>query len=173
MIELEKTYLAKMIPKDLQSCKFKEIIDVYVPKDSEHPKLRLRKNGDRFELTKKEPVVEGDASHQEEQTIKLTEIEFDALNSLEGKRVHKLRYYFDYNGMIAEIDVFQDALQGLVLVDFEFETIEEKEKFEMPDFCLADITQELFTAGGMICGKSYEDIEEDLKKFNYQKLFLK
>ena len=173
MIELEKTYLAKEIPENLQNCKFKEIIDIYVPKDREHPKLRLRKNDDRFELTKKEPVVEGDASHQEERTIKLTEIEFEALNQLEGKRVRKLRHYFGYEGRIAEIDVFQDALEGLVLVDFEFETIGEKDKFEMPNFCLADITQELFTAGGMICGKSYDDIKDDLKRFNYQKLFLK
>jgi len=173
MIELEKTYLAKKLPDNLKDCKFKEIIDVYIPKDSEHPKLRLRKNGDKFEMTKKEPINEGDASRQEEQTIKLTKIEFDALNKLEGKRVHKLRYYFDYNGRTAEIDVFQDAIKGLVLVDFEFETIDEKNKFEMPDFCLADITQELFTAGGMICGKSYGDIENDLNKFNYQKLFIK
>ena len=58
------------------------------------------------------------------------------------------------------------------MVDFEFETSEEKESFEMPDFCLADVTQEVFTAGGMICGKSYEDIENDLNRYNYKKLFL-
>ena len=173
MIELEKTYLVKELPENLKDCKFKEIIDIYIPKSSEHPKLRLRKNGDKFELTKKEPVNEGDASHQEEQTIKLTEIEFNALNELEGKRVRKLRYYFDYNGRTAEVDIFQDALKGLVIVDFEFATIEEKDKFEMPDFCLMDITQEVFVAGGMICGKSYEDIEDDLNRFDYQKLFLK
>jgi len=172
MIELEKTYLVKEIPENLKNCKFKEIIDVYIPRSSEHPKLRLRKNGDKFELTKKEPVNEGDALRQEEQTIILTETEFNAFNGLEGKRVRKLRYYFDYNGRVAEVDVFQDALKGLVIVDFEFVTIEEKNEFEMPDFCLTDITQEVFVAGGMICGKSYEDIEDDLNRFNYQKLFI-
>lgn len=173
MIELEKTYLVKKLPENLKDCKFKEIIDVYIPKSSDHPKLRLRKNGDKFEITKKEPVNNGDASHQEEQTIILTETEFNALNELEGKRIHKLRYYFDYNGRIAEVDVFQDLLKGLILVDFEFTSIEEKDRFEMPDFCLADVTQELFIAGGMICGKSYEDIEDDLDRFDYKKLFLK
>ncbi|MBR9676071.1 hypothetical protein GOV05_03625 [Candidatus Woesearchaeota archaeon] len=173
MIELEKTFLAKKIPDDLKDCKFKEIIDVYIPKFSEHPKLRLRKNGDKYELTKKEPVDEGDASTQKEQTIILTETEFNSLNEqLEGKRVHKIRYYYDYEGRFAEFDVFQDALKGLVVVDFEFETTEEKEKFEMPDFCLVDITQEIFIAGGIICGKTYKDIEENLIKFNYNKLFL-
>ena len=173
MIELEKTYLAKELPKNLKECKSKEIIDVYIPKESEHPKLRLRKNGNKFELTKKEPVNEGDASNQREQTIILTETEFEALNKqIEGKRTHKLRYLYDYNERTAEFDIFQDKLLGLVVVDFEFEKIEEKDKFQMPDFCLVDITQELFIAGGIVCGKSYEDIKKSLEKFGYKKLFL-
>lgn len=173
MIELEKTYLIKKLPENLGSCEFKEIIDVYFPKSSDHSKLRLRKNGDKFEMTKKEPVDGKDSSRQKEQTIILAEEEFNALNELEGRRVHKLRYCYDYNGQIAEVDVFQDALEGLVLVDFEFEVIEDKDTFKMPGFCLADVTQEVFVAGGVICGKSYEDIENDLNRFGYQKLFLK
>ncbi|MEA2088384.1 MAG: hypothetical protein U9O55_00905 [Patescibacteria group bacterium] len=173
MIELEKTYLAKKLPENLKSCKFKEIIDVYIPKSSEHPKLRLRKNGNKFELTKKEPVNDGDASYQEEQTIILTETEFNALNQqLEGKRVSKIRYFYDYKGRTAEFDVFKDDLAGLVVVDFEFATLEENNNFKMPDFCLVDITQEVFIAGGMICDKIYKDIEDNLKKFQYSKLFL-
>ncbi len=173
MIELEKTYLAKKLPGNLRSCKFEEIIDVYIPKTSEHPKLRLRKNGDKFELTKKEPFNNGDASHQKEQTIVLTETEFNTLNQqLEGKRVRKIRYYYDCSDRIAEIDVFQDALKGLVIVDFEFTTVQEKNKFQAPDFCLADVTQEVFIAGGMLCGKTYKCIEDDLNKFNYKKIFV-
>ncbi|MGM5483748.1 MAG: hypothetical protein ACQER9_02415 [Nanobdellota archaeon] len=173
MDELEKTYLAKKLPENLKSCNFKEIIDVYIPKSSDHPKLRLRKNGNKFELTKKKPVNDVDASHQEEQTIILTETEFNVLNKqLEGKRVRKIRYFYDYKDRIAEFDVFQDDLAGLVVVDFEFTTLEEKDNFQMPDFCLVDITQEVFIAGGMICGKSYEDIADKLEKFEYSKLFL-
>ena len=55
-------------------------------------------------------------------------------------------------------------------VDFEFETEEEKEKFEMPEFCLADVTQENFIAGGMLAGKKYKDIEKELERFEYKKL---
>ena len=32
------------------------------------------------------------------------------------------------------------------------------------------ITQENFTAGGVLAGKSYQDIEPELARFNYQKL---
>ena len=171
MIEFEKTYLAKEIPAGLSECRRKEIIDIYIPKSRRHPTLRIRKNGNRFEMTKKEPV-EDDASHQKEQTIVLTEEEFLVLNKLDGKRVRKIRYYYEYDRIVAEIDVFQDALLGLVLVDVEFENFSEKEEFKMPDFCLADISNEEFIAGGMICGKSYEDISSDLGRFGYKKLFL-
>lgn len=172
MIELEKTYLAKKLPENLKSCKFKEIIDVYIPKLSDHPKIRLRKNGDRFEITKKEPINRKDTSNLKEQTIILTETEFNALNKLEGKRVRKIRYHYDYNGQMAEIDVFQDDLRGLVVVDFEFASLKEKNNFQMPNFCLVDVTQEDFIAGGMLCGKSYKDIKNQLIKFGYKKLFV-
>ncbi len=174
MIELEKTYLAKFIPDGLENCKYKEIIDVYIPKESAHPSLRLRKNGDHFEMTKKEPIKEGDASQQQEQTIILTEQEFIALNKqVEGKRLRKIRYQLQYKNNTAEVDVFQDALAGLVLVDFEFKSNRDKNNFQMPGFCLADVTQEKFIAGGMLCGKSYEDIENNLARFGYKKLIIK
>ncbi|MEA1937352.1 MAG: hypothetical protein U9N04_04560 [Patescibacteria group bacterium] len=173
MIELEKTYLIKDLPKNLKGCKFKEIIDIYIPKSSNHSKLRIRKDGDKFEMTKKEPVCGKDSSCQREQTIVLTDVEFNALNKIKGKRIHKLRYHYDYNGRTAEIDVFQDLLKGLVLVDFEFVTLKEKDNFRMPNFCLANVTQEVFVAGGVICGKSYKDIKNDLNRFSYRKLFFK
>ncbi|XLQ19647.1 MAG: hypothetical protein ACKUBY_03580 [Candidatus Moraniibacteriota bacterium] len=173
MIEIEKTYLAKELPQNLGECKFKEIIDVYIPKASVHPSLRLRKDGDNFELTKKELIDEGDHSHAREQTIVLTEKEFDALNQqIKGKRVRKIRYNYDYNGTIVEFDIFQDALKGLILVDVEFESIDEKDNFQMPDFCLADVTEEDFIAGGMVCGKGYQDIADNLNRFEYKKLVL-
>jgi CYTH domain-containing protein len=103
----------------------------------------------------------------------LSQEEFRGLRKAGGKKLHKIRYYYDYNGKTAEIDVFQAGLKGLVMVDIEFRTAQEKDAFAMPPFCLADVTQERFAAGGMLCGKSYRDIEQELKKFRYRKLFLK
>ena len=173
MIELELTYLAKLFPEGLENARSMEIIDIYIPKEERHPTLRIRKLGEIFEITKKYPVKEGDSSEQHEHTIKLSAGEFEALSGVEGKRTRKIRYYLEWNGNIAEIDVFKDALEGLVIVDFEFKSEEEKNDFRMPDFCLADVTQEEFLAGCMLCGKSYGDIEKGLAKFNYRKLFLK
>lgn len=172
MIELERTYLVKSIPEGLKDCKSKEVIDIYVPLSAFHPVLRIRKNGDNYEITKKQPVKGDDSSEMEEQTIVLTKEEFENLSEVRGKYLRKIRYYYNYHGRTAEVDVFQDKLKGLILVDFEFDNPEDKNNFQKPDFCLEDVTQERLTAGGMLCGKSYEDIEKDLEKFGYKKLIM-
>ena len=167
---MEKTYLAKELA-DLTNCEYKEMIDIYIPKAIAHAPIRIRKNGDKYEITKKQPLNEGDSSRLVEQTINLSEKEFNALGEeVVGRRIYKNRYLFDYNGRFAEIDVFLNDLAGLVLVDFEFDKEEEKNVFEMPNFCLADLTQEAFIAGGMLCGKNYSDIEVDLARFNYKNI---
>ena len=170
MIELEKTYLAKFLPDFLEYCKQIELFDVYIPILSSHPKLRLRKRGDSLEITKKTLVDKKDSSQQNEQTIDLTKDEFEELLKVGGKKIRKIRHYFKYKGREVEIDVFKDDLFGLVLIDVEFDCVEEKNKFKIPDFCLVEVTQEDFLAGGMLCGKTYQDIEENLIKFGYRKL---
>lgn len=166
-IELEKTYLIKELPKDLESFPHKDILDLYITRKSIHPTLRIRKNGNSFEMTKKQPVLDNDSSEQEEHTIKLNEDEFECLIEARGKKVHKVRYDYLYNGIKAEIDVFKDELEGLALVDFEFKGSKEKDLFKIPDFCLADVTQDEVFAGGMLCGKKYSDIEKHLAELGY------
>ncbi len=171
MEELELTYLAKELPPDVLSAPHDEVLDVYIPSSSPHPHLRIRKCGNAYEITKKQPIEEGDASRQLETTILLTAEEFSELSMLEGKRVKKIRYIYDYNGTRYEVDVFQEVLKGLVLIDVEFKTIEAKNAFIPPPFCLADVTQEEFIAGGMLCGKTYQDIEIQLAEFGYTPIY--
>lgn len=171
MIELEKTYLAEKLPKNLAKYPHKEVIDLYIPASSKHPVLRIRKNGDKYEMTKKQPIKDGDASEQLEQTIILSKEEFLALRKIRGKEAIKIRYQYPYKGLTAEIDVFQKKLKGLAVVDFEFKNSREKNDFKIPDFCLVDVTQETFLAGGMLCGKTYKNISKELKKIGYKKLW--
>ena len=85
-LEIEKTYLAKYIPTGLYGCKSKKIIDIYIP-ESGISTLRLRQSGDRYELTKKVSVLEGDASQHTEYTIPLSENEFALLSKLSSKKI--------------------------------------------------------------------------------------
>lgn len=170
MIELERTYLAKELPEDLKEVENKEIVDIYLPKNSKHPILRLRKNGEKYEMTKKAPIEGNDSSKQLEQTIVLDKAEFEVLRKVPGKTVSKQRYLYPYKGKTLEFDVFKDELKGLVVVDVEFETEREKDAFEIPEFCLVEVTQEKFIAGGMLCGAKYCDIEQNLDALEYRRV---
>ncbi len=170
MIERERTFLAKYLPQDLEKHPYILMEDRYMPATSNHPKLRLRRKDVKYELTKKEPLNAGDASQLVEQTIILTREEFDALHNLPARTVVKKRYQYPWQGLVAEIDVFEDALRGLVLVDIEFTSVSEKDACPMPDFCLADVTQEDAFAGGMLCGKPYSELQHVLNKYGYNKI---
>ena len=173
MIEIEKTFLAKYLPADLKNFPSKEMLDIYVGTEMPHPDLRIRKNGDKYEFTRKSPISESDVSVQKETTIPLSKNEFDDLSFTRGKKIQKTRHLYKLGtGEIAEIDVFSGDLAGLVVVDIEFSSENGKNDFPMPDFCLVEVTQEDFIAGGMLAGKKYADIEYSLNKFGYQKITL-
>ncbi|MCK9438599.1 MAG: CYTH domain-containing protein [Patescibacteria group bacterium] len=169
-LEIEKTYLIKYIPKDLFKYRSKDIEDLYIPKEAKHARLRIRKNGDYFVITKKIPVKNENASFHSEFNLEITEQEFNALHGSNCNTIKKTRFYYPYQKMVAEIDIFKGRHKGLVLVDFEFKNKSELIKFEAPDFCLADVTEEDFTAGGVLCKNSFSKLSPYLKKFNYKKV---
>ncbi|GEM_PF-125899 len=168
-LELERTFLAKELPKDVFQFPLKEMLDIYIPEESGHATLRVRKNGLKFEITRKKPRLD-DPSEMTEETIRITPLEFESFLLIPGLRVHKNRVAYRWKGFDCEVDVFLDGLAGLVLVDFEFKTIEAKNAFQKPDFCLAEVTHEEFTAGGMLCGKKYSDLEPHLSKYHYRSI---
>jgi CYTH domain-containing protein len=170
-IEYELTYLAKLIPEQIKAVKPKTITDYYLPEENcIHPKLRLRANNGIYEITKKEPINSNDSSEQYEHTIALTKQEYNDLTKNLKRVVVKDRYSVVINGYQADVDVFKGELKGLVLIDFEFKSPKEKSNFTPPDVCLADVTQEAFIAGGMLAGKTYNNITNYLNKYNYKKL---
>ena len=169
-IERERTFLAKELPQEIKTTEPTRIVDIYTPDTPAHSHLRLRQNGKTYEITKKTPVAAGDASEHIEQTIPLTEEEFAALSRCSAKRVAKDRYRVVIDDILAEIDVFIEDLAGLVLIDFEFNTEDEKDNFIPPSIALADVTQENFIAGGLLAGKTYDTITPELARFCYKKL---
>ncbi len=170
-VELELTYLAARLPDELNGTTPKEMQDVYVPADlSIHPRVRLRRKGDRYEFTKKTPISDGDASAHNEETVRLTEAEYKTLASASNRSVSKDRYNVVLGDHPAEVDVFTGPLAGLVLIDFEFDSAEALRSFTPPKECLADVTQEDFVAGGLLAGRSYADIEGDLQRFGYTRI---
>ncbi len=171
-IEIEKTYLAKFLPSGFKKFKSKKIIDIYLPQNSKHAKLRIRKSGDSYTVTKKNVLDKKTASIQLEESILITVEEFKELARLKSNIIKKTRYYYPYKSKIAEIDVFEGRLKGLVLIDFEFKNKKESNNFKIPNFCLADVTEEENIAGGVLCRHSLTSLKKVLNSFSYRKIIL-
>jgi len=162
MIEIEKTFLIKEIPVDLSLVKSEEIKQGYIS-PSPSP-LRIRQKGEKFELTKKIPLKEGDYSSAEEINIYLTEYEFNKLWPLTERMLEKTRHYITLDGgLTAELDVFEGALEGLSFVEVEFNSQEQMDSFVPPDWFGKDITQEDFSANAWLAGKTFEDVKQFIK----------
>ncbi len=170
--EIERTFLAKYIPPEVLQSKYIDYQDIYIPFSDLHPKLRVRRKGQEYEITKKVLANSNDASVQQELTIPLSREEYDEFATIHGNRILKRRFFLSVNQKIAEIDVFMGDLAGLVLVEFEFALEQEKDSFAPPDFCLVDVTQEETFAGGKLAGKTYKDITPVLEKYHYQQILL-
>lgn len=170
-IEIEVAYLVTGIPQEISTSRVKRITDIYLSDSSDLlTKLRLRQNGDTYELTKKVVVDPSDLSTQHEYTVPLTKAEFTILKGAGGREVTKDRYTFSLAGHTAELDVFCGGLEGFAIIEFEFANSEARDAFVPPACCGAEVTQEDFIAGGELAGKSYQDIETELSKFNYEPL---
>ena len=169
-IEYEKTYLLKYIPEAVKGADSSIIRDTYIPESVSHAHLRLRDKDNSYVITKKQPVEGNNSSIQYEHTIQLDRDEYESLVKCSGKDFVKTRFFVELAGRPAELDIYGEKLSGLVVVDFEFANADEMAEFSMPDFCLADVTQDSVIAGGYLAGKSYADIADHLKTYGYKKI---
>jgi adenylate cyclase len=169
-LEIERTFLAREIPAEITDVKPDRIHDVHILGSAGRPFLRLRDRAGRYQITKKLYLDPKDVSVQTEQTIPLDAAEFAALSRASRLQVVKDRYRVPMEGHMAEVDIFTGELEGLVLIDFEFDSKSARDSFVPPACCLADVTQELFVDNGMLASSSYKDIERELERFQYRRL---
>jgi CYTH domain-containing protein len=139
-VERERRWLCAKIPKN-------EVIDVVAITDLyvTGARLRLREgrplNGGppELRLTRKGVV---DERTQLLTSIYMPEEDFAVLAaSLKGARLRKLRHRLKSPpGISMSYDVFQDALEGLVLSEAEFDTHDLMDAFPTPDFAAREVT---------------------------------
>lgn len=156
--EIERTFILKNKPSDFADFKEKEMLDLYLPAESNHAKLRLRKINDNYSIMKKFPKIEWDNSIMIEQVVELTIEEFNCLMSCNGNLIQKTRYKKEYDTYSCEVDIFKANLEWFAVVDFEFNTIEDAQSFKIPDYCWIEITQVEWLAWWMIAGKDLDYI---------------
>lgn len=156
MVENELSFLVKKMPA-LVGKPHKEIEQHYLS-DGAEP-LRLRRAGGTFELTKKLTLDGGDLSRKEEITVPLERDEYFMLLPLAKRGLTKTRYYVRLeDGNTAELDVFKGPLEGLVMVEVEFESDERRAAFVPPAWFGRDVSQEAWSSNANLAGKTWYDV---------------
>lgn len=139
--------------------------DVYIPNGDAHKDLRLRQKGEKYMVTRKRPIKDGDTTTMLETTIELSPYEFDALASGIESNVEKERFLVDVSEWRGELDVFSGRHAGLVVVEFEFQNEADLSDFEQnAKLDLVDITNVEWLAGGRLAEIDGETLKEKLKE---------
>lgn len=134
-MEIERKYLVRKLPENLEQYNKKKIAQGYLCTE---PVVRIRRSNDNYYMTYK-----GDGLMvREEYNLPLTQEAYEHLRpKIDGLLIAKTRYLIPLdNKLTAELDVFEEDLNGLVIVEVEFNTVEEANAFHAPDWFGEDVT---------------------------------
>ncbi|MCL2351693.1 MAG: CYTH domain-containing protein [Firmicutes bacterium] len=134
-MEIERKFLVKNLPERLETYPALAIAQAYVSTD---PVIRVRRSDGNFFLTVK---GEGTIAREEYETA-LTAAQFaKLLAKAETETLEKTRYLIPLGGgLTAELDVYKNALSGLVTAEVEFVSLEAAEAFAPPDWFGEDVS---------------------------------
>ncbi|MCI7531823.1 MAG: CYTH domain-containing protein [Lachnobacterium sp.] len=134
-MEIERKYLVRKLPENLEQYNKKKIAQGYLCTE---PVVRIRRSNNDYYMTYK-----GDGLMvREEYNLPLTQEAYEHLRpKIDGLLIAKTRYLIPLdNKLTAELDVFEEDLNGLVIVEVEFNTVEEANAFHAPDWFGEDVT---------------------------------
>ena len=135
VMEIERKYLVKYLPENLESYEQKHIAQGYL---CTNPVLRIRRSNDEYFLTYKGQGLMA----REEHEFPISAESFEhMLPKIDGILIDKIRYMIPLDeSHIAELDIFQGVLAPLRLVEVEFASMEDAESFVAPDWFGDDVT---------------------------------
>lgn len=135
-MEIERKYLVNELP-NLNKYVSKRITQGYISTD---PVIRIRQMGNQYCLCMKSQ------GHmiREEFELNLTQEQYENLwEKVEFSPIKKTRYFIPLgDGLTAELDIYDDSLDGLVTVEVEFDSSLEAGNFKPPTWFGTDITHD-------------------------------
>lgn len=128
-IEIERKYLVAQVPECLERFPHKKYIQGYL---NTSPVIRVRAEGGGYFLTYKGSGM----MLREEYNLPIDQKSFEHLiRKCDGHIIRKTRYFIPLcpsSGLIAELDIFEGELEGLLLVEVEFASKKEADLFTPP-----------------------------------------
>lgn len=143
-MEIERKFLVKKIPEDLENYECKVIEQGYL---CTRPVVRIRRSNEDYYLTYKsrmdlEGRGESCALECEEVEVPLTGDAYEHLRTkIDNNPICKRRYIIPLDGGLkAELDIFEGVLKGLYFVEVEFPDRSAAEAFDKPDWFGEDVS---------------------------------
>ncbi len=136
MIEIERKFLVKdTIHEVIALIRPHQIIQAYLVNEKSKS-VRVRIMDEKAFLTIKSDMI-GITRKEYEYEIPVIEA-LSLIKSFGLKSLKKKRYKLEFRSKIWEIDVFEGALQGLILAEIELDS--EDEKFDVPEWVDEEVT---------------------------------
>lgn len=137
MLEIERKFLIKNLPENLEAFPKFEIVQWYI-KDEEWNKCRIRKKWEKYYKTYKKWTW----LVREEIETEINQSEFETQRTSVGERfLTKTRYEIPYGKYKIELDIFKDKLQWLIYAEVEFPSAEEAQDFVVPLWFGIELTE--------------------------------
>lgn len=135
-MEIERKFLIKHLPK-LENAQFKDIEQAYL--EIGEREVRIRKTNKGCFYT----IKSGKGLARKENESFISQDDYDKLLDKHiGKIIKKRRYMLPiYEGLTAELDIYEDILAGLNTVEVEFASIEQATAFRPPIWFGDDVTE--------------------------------
>lgn len=139
-VEIERKFLVRELPADLDRHPASEIEQGYVVVDADGLEVRLRRRGDRAWLT----IKSGGGRTRMEEEIELRPEQFERLWPLTAKRrITKTRFEIPAaGGRVIELDRYHGSLRGLITAEVEFSSQADSEQFEPPPWFDREVTDD-------------------------------
>jgi CYTH domain-containing protein len=137
-VEIERKFLVAEPPPDLAEHPGERIEQGYLAIAPDGVEVRVRRRAGQATLT----VKSGPGQVRIEEEMAIDERRFGALWELtEGRRVTKTRHEIPLaEGVVAELDVYDGELEGLLTAEIEFGSLEASERFAPPPWVGRELT---------------------------------
>ena len=179
-IELEKAWLVKDLPENINKLKKVNITQAYLEGYSDNSGLelhnaRIRKMDNEYTFTVKYFAGNSaETGQQIEKTETITKERYIELIKQATKKIVKIRYYSPLeNGLTAEIDMYQNELNGLNVVEVEFPSLSKEKSFKKPEWFGKEVTDSKGIYPPIIAEKKLLEVQKindeySQKEHNYE-----
>lgn len=156
--EIERKFLIEKLPAFITTQYHGLAIQQgYITNNTSSRQVRIRKKGTKFYLT----VKDAGLLEREEVEILLSQEQFDALWPLtEARNISKKRFEVPHGTFTIEVDVFEGALNGLIMAEVEFESVEQSKHLELPSWFGKEVTEDSsFTNSHLASSQQIPDVQ--------------